>query len=118
MAKDPSRSRVLWLVPVVALMALVAAWAVVLVAEFMQSGHPLRALLLAGITLMFLVLGLVAAAPLWRGAAKLRRRPVITPDAGDPTGIWGVGGPSMREPGNTGNWPTRGVDRRYENRQD
>jgi hypothetical protein len=118
MGKDPSRSRLLWLALGVALMVLVATWAAVLVADMVQSGRPLRAALLGGLTLMLLVMGLVVAAAQWRGAAGPRRRPVIQPDAGDPTGIWGVGGPSMREPGNTGNWPTRRIDRRYEDPQD
>jgi energy-converting hydrogenase Eha subunit F len=118
MGKDPSRSRAPWLALGVALMVLVAGWAAVLISDMMQSGHPLRAAVLAVSTALLLVMGLVVAAAQWRGSGRPRKRPVIQPEAGDPTGIWGVGGPSMREPGDTGNWPTRGVDRRYENPQD
>jgi hypothetical protein len=110
--------RALWLALGVAMMALVGAWAAVMISDLMQSGHPLRAALLGGLALLLLVMGLLVAGAQWRGPPPPRRRPVLPPDGGDQTGIWGVGGPSMREPGNTGNWPTRGVDRRYENRQD
>jgi hypothetical protein len=101
-----------------AILALAGAWSAVEISDLMQSNHPLRAALLGGVTLLLLILGLLVAAAQWRGKPPPRRRPMLPPDGGDQTGIWGVGGPSMREPGNTGNWATRKVDRRYEDSQD
>jgi hypothetical protein len=46
-----------------------------------------------------------------------RDAPFTPPDADEGTGIWGVGGPAMREPGSTGTWPSRSIDRRYEERE-
>jgi len=97
-----------------ATLAVVGALAAVEISELMQSGHPLRGVMLAGATLLVLMLGMIVASTQWRGNEKPRRRP-LPPDAAEPTGVWGVGGPSMREPGTTGNWQTRGIDRRYEN---
>jgi len=110
--------RALWLTLGVALLAVVGGWAAIEISELMQNGHPLRAVLLAGATLLLLMLGLAVASAQWRTKDPVRRRRVLPPDAADQTGIWGVGGPSMREPGNTGNWAVRKVDRRYENTQD
>ena len=110
--------RLAWLAFAVAIMALFGAWAAVGVAAMMQSGHPLRGAVLAMGTMFLMLLGLMAAAAQWRGTPGSGERPSLPPDGSDQTGIWGVGGPSMREPGNTGNWPTPRVDRRYENPQD
>lgn len=110
--------RALWLTLGLAALALVGAWAAVEISDLMQSGHPLRGALLGGATLLLLMLGLLVASAQWRGKEPPRRRTLAPPDAADQTGVWGVGGPSMREPGNTGNWSTRKVDRRYENSRD
>jgi hypothetical protein len=110
--------RLVWLALTVAIMALFGAWAAIGVSAMMQTGHPLRAAALAIGTLFLMLLGLLAAAAQWRGAGGSDGRPIVPPDAGEPTGIWGVGGPSMREPGSTGGWSTRRVDRRYENPED
>ena len=107
--------RALWMALGLALLALVGAWAAIEISDLMQTGHPLRGALLGGFTLMLLILGLLVASAQWRGKEPPRRRRVLPPDAAEQTGIWGVGGPSMREPGNTGNWQVRKVDRRYEN---
>jgi hypothetical protein len=110
--------RLVWLAFAVAIMALIGAWAAVEVAAMMQAGHPLRGAALAMGTMFLMLVSLLVAAAQWRGSARSGERPVLPPDGSDQTGIWGVGGPSMREPGTTGNWRAPRVDRRYENPQD
>jgi hypothetical protein len=102
----------------VAIMALFGAWAAVEAAAMIQAGHPLRGAALAMGTMFVLLLGVLACAAQWRGTAGSAERPMLPSDGSDQTGIWGVGGPSMREPGTTGNWRAPRVDRRYENPQD
>lgn len=110
--------RLAWLAIAVAIMALIGAWAAVEVADLMQAGHPLRGAALAMGTMFLMLLGLLVAAAQWRDTPRSGERPILPPDGSDQTGIWGVGGPSMREPGTTGNWRAPRVDRRYENPQD
>lgn len=110
--------RLAWLAFAVAIMALIGAWAAVKVAAMMQAGHPLRGAALAIGTMLLMLLGLLVAAAQWRGTSRSGEPPILPPDGSDQTGIWGVGGPSMREPGSTGSWPARQVDRRYGNLQD
>jgi hypothetical protein len=110
--------RLAWLAFAVAIMALIGAWAAVKVAAMMQAGHPLRGAALAIGTLLLMLLGLLVAAAQWRGISRSGEPPILPSDGSDQTGIWGVGGPSMREPGSTGSWPARRVDRRYGNSQD
>ena len=110
--------RLAWLAFAVAIMALIGAWVAVEVAAMMQSGHPLRGVALAMGTMCLMLLGLLVAAAQWRSAGRSAERPILPPEGSDQTGIWGVGGPSMREPGTTGNWRAPRVDRRYENPQD
>ena len=102
----------------VVFMALMGAWAVSTVIAMYQSGHPLRGAFLAMAALLLLLLTLRVIALNWRAVGRLAEQPSALPDGSDQTGIWGVGGPSMREPGTTGAWPVRNVDRRYENRDD
>ena len=110
--------RLVWLALAVAIMALIGAWAAVEVVAMMQAGHPLRGAALAMGTIFLMLLGLVIAAEQRRDTARSDERPSLPSDGNDQTGIWGVGGPSMREPGTTGNWHVPRVDRRYENSQD
>ena len=110
--------RLVWLAIGVATMAVVGAWAAVASVAMIQSGHPVRGALLGIATLLLLLVGLLVAAAQWRRAGTSAEQPLVPSDANDQTGIWGVGAPSMREPGTTGNWPARRVDRRYESPQD
>lgn len=110
--------RLAWLAFAVAIMALIGAWAAVEVSAMMQAGHPLRGAALAMGTMFLMLLGLLVGAAQWRGTGRSDDRPILPADGSDQTGIWGVGGPSMREPGTTGNWRAPRVDRRYENPQD
>lgn len=110
--------RLAWLAFAVATMALIGAWTAAKVAAMVQAGHPLRGAALAMGTMVLMLLGLLVAAARWRGTSRSGEPPVLPPDGSDQTGIWGVGGPSMREPGSTGSWPVQRLDRRYENSRD
>lgn len=92
---------------VLAAIALIALWAWAEIGATFAAGHWLRAvgscivaLLLAGVALRLLIVN-------WCGSARAQGAPPPrAPAAGDEgdygqTGIWGVGGPSLREPGNT-----------------
>ena len=98
-------------------MAVLGALSMMGIVALFDQGHPLRAALLAMAPLLLLLLGARIIALNWQ-AADPSAGPPSTPPDGDQTGNWGVGGPSMREPGSTGAWPTRNVDRRYEERDD
>ena len=102
----------------VVFMAVICAWAVVAIIATWQAGHPLRGALLAMAALLLLLLTLRVMTMNWRAARDSAELTIAPADGSDQTGIWGVGGPSMREPGSTGGWAVRNVDRRYENRDD
>ena len=99
----------------VVFMALLGAWAVMRIIALLQAGHPLRGAFLALAALLLLLLSVRVITMNWRAVHGSAERPS---DGSDQTGIWGVGGPSMREPGSTGGWHVRNFDRRYENRDD
>lgn len=102
----------------VVFMALIGWWARVEVLSAWRAGHALRALSEALIALLLAVVSLRIMIVNWRATRAAEDRPVVLPDGNDQTGVWGVGGPSMREPGSTGAWPMRGVDRRYDDQGD
>ena len=77
---------------------------------------PLLATFLAIVMMVFLSVSISVVRHLLACHRCLRRAANRDGGLGDQTGIWGVGGPSMREPGSTGVWPARRVDRRYEDR--
>ncbi len=99
-------------------MALIGWWATVQVMATWRAGHALRALSEALIALFLIAMALRIMAVNWRATRAADDAPVAFADGSDQTGVWGVGGPSMREPGSTGAWPMRGVDRRYDNERD
>ena len=99
-------------------MVVLGAWSVMGIIALFQQGNPLRAALLAAAALLLLLLSMRVIALNWRAVDPLAERPSVPADGSDQTGNWGVGGPSMREPGSTGVWPTRDVDRRYEDGDD
>lgn len=100
-----------------AFMVLVAGWTVVKVVALLRGGSGLRATLL-GLALLVVFFAWLRIMSLNWGAVQDDQAaldvPVTPADADDGTGIWGVGGPAMREPGNTGTWPRRVIDRRYD----
>jgi len=100
-------------------MVLVTGWTVVKILTLSRSGYGLRAVLLSAALLLVFLVWLQVMSLNWRAARDSESagdsdEPFTPPDADEGTGIWGVGGPAMREPGNTGTWPSRMVDRRYE----
>ena len=108
----------------VLLMVLVTGWMVVKILVLLRSGYSLRAALLGATLLLVFLVWLQVMSLNWQAARNSESAgdsdsddPFTPPDADDGTGIWGVGGPAMREPGNTGTWPSRIVDRRYEERE-
>ncbi len=96
--------------------ALLGAWSVMGIIAMFGQGHPLRAAFLAMALVLLLLLSMRIIALNWRAVDTAAERAGAPPDGNDQTGNWGVGGPSMREPGSTGVWPARNVDRRYEDR--
>ena len=99
-------------------MAVLGALAMMGIVALFNAGHPLRAALLAMAPLLLLLLGARIVALNWQIGGPGAGPPNAPPDGNDQTGNWGVGGPSMREPGSTGVWPARHVARRYEERDD
>jgi len=97
-------------------MALLGAWSMMGIMALFNAGHPLRAAFLAMAPLLLVLLAARIIALNWQPAEPDAGRSAVSPEGTDQTGNWGVGGPSMREPGSTGVWPTRSVDRRYDER--
>ena len=97
-----------------AFMGLLGLWSATQVIGAFHQGRTLRAAALAVVSVLLLLLSVRIIALNWRAVSPSERGLGETPDGVDQTGNWGVGGPSMREPGSTGMWPTRKVDRRYE----
>jgi hypothetical protein len=99
-------------------MAVLGALSVMGIVALFNQGHPLRAAFLAMAPLLLLLLSARIIALNWQSNDLSVGPPATPSDGNDQTGNWGVGGPSMREPGSTGAWPTRNVDRRYERGDD
>lgn len=102
-------------------MVLVSGWTLVKILALSRSGHELRAALLGAALLLVFLVWLQVMSLNWRAVRERDSSadsdaPYTPPDADEGTGIWGVGGPAMREPGSTGTWPSRNIDRRYEER--
>lgn len=104
-------------------MVLVAGWTVVRIMVLWRSEFEVRAALLALALLLVFGIWLRVMSLNWQAlgddeAHPIEHAPVTPPDPDEGTGIWGVGGPAMREPGSTGTWPRRIIDRRYDNNDD
>ncbi|HMD59766.1 MAG TPA: hypothetical protein VKG66_08275 [Steroidobacteraceae bacterium] len=101
----PVGARIVLLVAAVLLAAVIVICGALIVLEAMRAGLPWRALLCGVLDLLALGLWLRIVRTRWR---QLRALP--PPDSvGEPTGIWGVGGPGVRVPGSTGKFR---IDRR------
>ena len=102
----------------VVFVALIVVWAAVSMAAAWRGGHVLPGLAQGAIALLLVTLSLRIMAVNWRATRPRGDPPIVPADGADQSGVWGVGGPSMREPGSTGAWPMRGIDRRYEDPRD
>ena len=98
--------------------ALLGTWAGIEIRAAWLAGHTLKGALLGLGALLLLLLSMRIMVVNWRATRPDSDPPVTLPDGNEQTGVWGVGGPSMREPGSTGAWPMRHVDRRYSDPQD
>jgi hypothetical protein len=105
-------ARLVLVVAGVLFIALICGWAAVGVAGAWRTGHVFKALTDAAIALLLVLLSVRIMAVNWRATRAGPEQPVVLPDGNEQSGIWGVGGPSMREPGSTGIFPPRGPDRR------
>jgi len=76
---------------------IVGAGALVLI-DGVQGGRWLRALVIGGLAVIAFVLWVRIVIANWRALRRAHESLAAPED----TGIWGVGGPAMREPGNTG----------------
>jgi hypothetical protein len=96
---------------------LLGGWSAFAIVAALRTGLGLRAILIGlGSVLLLLVALRVMSLNWW--VTRAQSAPPASPDGNDQTGIWGVGGPAMREPGTTGVYRAPVADRRYENRDD
>ncbi|MBS0386948.1 MAG: hypothetical protein JSR15_00605 [Proteobacteria bacterium] len=96
----------------VVFIALICSWAAIGVASAWRAGHEFKALADGAIALLLVLLSMRVMALNWRATRVPPQQPAVLPDGNEQTGVWGVGGPSMREPGQTGVFPPRRPDRR------
>jgi hypothetical protein len=95
----PGGARVVLLVAAVLVAAVIAGCGAFIVIRAMRAALPWRALLSGVLALLALGVWLRIVRTRWR---QLRASPTQLESAGEPTGIWGVGGPGVRVPGGTG----------------
>ena len=98
--------------------AALGLWSIMGVITQVHQGNLFRAAVLCVVALLLLLLSLRLIVLNWRAIDPVAAPPGVPAEPIDQTGNWGVGGPSMREPGSTGVWPAREVDRRYEQGND
>jgi len=96
---------------------LLGAWSALEIFAALRAGLALRAILIGLASLLLLLVALRVMSLNW-WVTRTSGPPVTPADPNEQTGIWGVGGPSMREPGTTGVYRVPVADRRYENRDD
>jgi hypothetical protein len=95
----PGGARIVLLAAAVLLVAVIAGCGAFIVVESLRQGMSWWALLAGVLDLLALGLWLRIARTQWR---RLRALQGPLENAGEPTGIWGVGGPGVRVPGGTG----------------
>src|SRR5579862_9910920 len=86
----------------VVFMLLLGILAVIEIVAMLQRGRTLSGVVLALAGLLVLWLAGRVIAMNWHAVHRSAQPPGLLPDGSDQTGVWGVGGPSMREPGSTG----------------
>jgi hypothetical protein len=105
-------ARVAVLVSGLLFLILTTGWAAVQLLAAVRSGQGLRAVLIGAAALLTLAIWLRVMSVNWRANARGEAPDDAPPELSDATGVWGVGGPSMRDPGTTGNWQRPLIDRR------
>jgi hypothetical protein len=83
---------------------LIVGGATLILVDGWQTGRAIRSLVIGGLAMIALVLWIRIVLANWR-AINSRSEEVEVPrltNNNEDTGIWGVGGPAMREPGSTG----------------
>ncbi len=96
---------------------LLGAWSAYEISAAMRAGLALRGIVIGLGSLLLLLVALRVMSLNW-WVTRASDPPMTPPDPNEQTGIWGVGGPSMREPGTTGVYRAPVADRRYESRDD
>ena len=96
---------------------LLGAWSAHEIFAALRAGLALRGILIGLASLLLLLVALRVMSLNW-WVTRASDPPMTPPDPNEQTGIWGVGGPSMREPGTTGVYRAPVADRRYESRDD
>jgi hypothetical protein len=107
-------ARIIAVAVMFALALLIAGYGLLIVADELSLGQRPKAA--ANAVLAVLAIGFCwrIFSNLWR---SLRRHSEEIQKVTEDTGNWGVGGPSMRQPGATGSW-MRPVDRRSSDRDE
>jgi hypothetical protein len=95
-----SGARWAWLLIGLLYVGFVAGSSIVMIVHALRADHWLRAMLIAAVALLALGLWLRIWIMQWRSLQS--DWPPIRPED---TGIWGVGGPGIRQPGATGIFP-------------
>jgi hypothetical protein len=98
-------------------LALLGGWSAYAITLAWRAGLALRGILIGLGSLLLLLVALRVLSLNW-WVTRAQSAPTAPPDGNDQSGIWGVGGPAMREPGTTGVYRAPVADRRYENRDD
>ncbi|HLQ12262.1 MAG TPA: hypothetical protein VK130_03295 [Steroidobacteraceae bacterium] len=98
-------------------LVLLGAWSAHEILAALRAGLAMRGILIGLGSLLLLLVALRVMSLNWWVTRPIDA-PWAPPDPNEQTGIWGVGGPSMREPGTTGVYRAPIADRRYENRDE
>ncbi len=96
---------------------LLGGWSAYAITAALRAGLALRGILIGLGSLLLLLVALRVMSLNWR-VTRAQATPPAPPDGNEQTGIWGVGGPSMREPGSTGAYRVHTTERRHENHDD
>jgi hypothetical protein len=79
---------------------LIVGGGALIVVDGLQAGRRVQAVFIGALALLAFVLWVRIVLTTWRSLrADAEELPAVSADE---TGIWGVGGPAMREPGSTG----------------
>ena len=95
-----------------------AGWAVMQIASAINAGHDWRAFTFGFATLLTIGAWLRIMSLYWHASARRSPRSVEAEDDNESAGLWGVGGPSGRDPGDTGQFQRPEFGRQYDPPED